>query len=360
MRVARKGTRAAVACLLLLAMMVVIPTTAGAQDPDPADLVVEIYSADGLPDVEELVFATEGNCVADEIRIPVSELVEDRARSLLYERISRTPECWVELTNLPDDWRIVAPLTNPAELGDYRTVIEGAADEMVWRLEAIPATHTATLAVKMVLQFDRENAPQGGAPDVAWACTDGTDVSADLLLFNNGETIGENNEGLVVRHEMLVAEGSTCTGSFDQTEGWAGPGSSGPITIGADETAVLKLVIRQLEAAPFMCGKTEATIVGSIWDDDIVATSGRDIIYVDAGDDLVAGKGGNDVICGGPGNDVLLGNGGKDKVKGGSGADLLKGGKGVDRLIGGPGNDKANGGADEATCKAERQRRCGG
>jgi dipeptidyl aminopeptidase/acylaminoacyl peptidase len=57
------------------------------------------------------------------------------------------------------------------------------------------------------------------------------------------------------------------------------------------------------------------------------------------GDDLIPGTAGRDVVCGGIGNDTLLGLGGADSLVGGFDDDVLDGGSGADRLRGDYGND---------------------
>lgn len=105
-----------------------------------------------------------------------------------------------------------------------------------------------------------------------------------------------------------------------------------------------------------MCG---VIIHANANDNEISATSARDIIYGyggndtwlygDAGDDIIfGGEGddeidggeGNDIIFGGPGNELwLYGSEGDDIIFGEDGEDELDGGPGNDSLYGGPGND---------------------
>jgi Ca2+-binding RTX toxin-like protein len=115
------------------------------------------------------------------------------------------------------------------------------------------------------------------------------------------------------------------------------------------------------------CKGKQASIVGTIWDDQITGTPAADVIAGLDGSDQVSGLDGNDLICGGGGNDTLTGSagndqligqqgddrlygqkgndklggkGGKDTLKGGPGKDILKGGAGKDILKGGAGKDK--------------------
>jgi len=79
--------------------------------------------------------------------------------------------------------------------------------------------------------------------------------------------------------------------------------------------------------------------VGSRYNDEIRATTARDLIWAHDGDDLVWGFEGNDVLDGQGGHDSLDGGIGDDEVYGGVGNDILWGGAGADRLDGGEGQD---------------------
>ena len=96
-------------------------------------------------------------------------------------------------------------------------------------------------------------------------------------------------------------------------------------------------------AAP-MCGRFEATIVGTRGADQIVGTSGNDIIVARGGADQIQGRGGLDLICAGRGSDQVSGGRGNDVLFAGKGADDLFGGRGDDGLRGGSGFDLGSGG----------------
>jgi Ca2+-binding RTX toxin-like protein len=92
------------------------------------------------------------------------------------------------------------------------------------------------------------------------------------------------------------------------------------------------------------CRGKQATIVGSIWGDQITGTPAADVIAGLDGNDQVSGLAGNDVICGGKGNDTLMGSDGNDQLIGQQGDDRLYGQNGNDELSGEGGNDKLKGG----------------
>ncbi len=105
-----------------------------------------------------------------------------------------------------------------------------------------------------------------------------------------------------------------------------------------------------------MCRGLEATIVGTVNDDVLVGTHGRDVIVGLAGADSINGRGGNDVICGNNGNDRLEGRGGRDILDGGNGKDRLLGGSGQDRLYGGDNVDTLLGGGGRDLMNGHRGR----
>ena len=79
--------------------------------------------------------------------------------------------------------------------------------------------------------------------------------------------------------------------------------------------------------------------------DDIVnALDGDDIVYGGDGDDLLEGGGGNDILHGENGNDTIIGDLDDDVLFGENGDDSLKGGFGNDALNGGVGDDLLDGG----------------
>jgi Ca2+-binding RTX toxin-like protein len=92
------------------------------------------------------------------------------------------------------------------------------------------------------------------------------------------------------------------------------------------------------------CRGKQATIVGTIWGDQITGTPAADVIAALDGNDQVSGLAGNDLICGGNGNDTLTGSAGNDQLIGEQGDDRLYGQNGNDELSGQGGNDKLKGG----------------
>ncbi|NNE74714.1 MAG: hypothetical protein HKN26_13690 [Acidimicrobiales bacterium] len=95
---------------------------------------------------------------------------------------------------------------------------------------------------------------------------------------------------------------------------------------------------------PVMCGKHEATIVGTDGDDLLIGTPGRDVIAAGSGNDRIFAGDGDDFVCAGPGHDVVYLELGNDIVKGEEGDDVLFGGEGADTLIGDAGDDVIDGG----------------
>lgn len=103
-------------------------------------------------------------------------------------------------------------------------------------------------------------------------------------------------------------------------------------------------------------GRPECTITGTVGDDVLTGTDGRDVICAKGGDDtvqsldrndIVFGGGGDDSINGGDGDDRLYGGAGRDSINGGDGRDTIKGGRGNDSTNGGPGRDQVDTGSGE-------------
>ena len=95
-------------------------------------------------------------------------------------------------------------------------------------------------------------------------------------------------------------------------------------------------------AGPPSCRGRPATLVASPGS-RTAGTLGDDVILGTAGRDLLASGEGDDVLCGRGGRDSLRSGGGGDRVYGGAGADRLRGGPGRDRCEGGPSPDRERG-----------------
>jgi Ca2+-binding RTX toxin-like protein len=80
-------------------------------------------------------------------------------------------------------------------------------------------------------------------------------------------------------------------------------------------------------------------LIGSNYNDVLVATDWGTTIDGGTGSDAVYGGAGNDMLYGGAGSDVVYGGQGDDKLDGGAGDDRLNGYAGNDRLEGGDGDD---------------------
>ena len=78
------------------------------------------------------------------------------------------------------------------------------------------------------------------------------------------------------------------------------------------------------------CRGLEATVFGTVADDDLLGTDGDDVIAGLDGSDTIDGGGGDDLVCGGAGNDVIEGGGGVDGSN--EGSDLLLGEVGDDTI----------------------------
>jgi Ca2+-binding RTX toxin-like protein len=104
---------------------------------------------------------------------------------------------------------------------------------------------------------------------------------------------------------------------------------------------------------PIIATTGDATIEGTIHDDEIIALSGNNILRGGAGNDTLRGGDGQDTLNGGDGNDVIYGGPGpgdlRDVIYGGAGDDLVFGGAGNNLIFGDDGRDTLNGGdgADE-------------
>jgi Ca2+-binding RTX toxin-like protein len=118
----------------------------------------------------------------------------------------------------------------------------------------------------------------------------------------------------------------------------AQPGGFRPEAFSNPQTQ-LERIPGEAQPAPKCKGKN-ATVVGTVDDDMLAGTSGKDVIVGLNGNDRINGKGGRDVICAGGGNDKVNGKGGNDKLFGQAGNDSLNGGAGRDRCVGGGGSDK--------------------
>jgi Ca2+-binding RTX toxin-like protein len=86
------------------------------------------------------------------------------------------------------------------------------------------------------------------------------------------------------------------------------------------------------------------TLIGTIGNDVIVGTEGKDTVDAKAGNDTICGLGGDDQLTADAGDDYVDGGSGKDTLKGSSGADTLIGGDNDDSLDGDDGNDVLIGG----------------
>lgn len=71
-------------------------------------------------------------------------------------------------------------------------------------------------------------------------------------------------------------------------------------------------------------------IRGSVYDDVIVGSAGRNQIIGDSGNDTITTAGGNDVVWGDAGDDVLIGSSAGETFYGGTGADFIDGAGGND------------------------------
>ena len=94
-------------------------------------------------------------------------------------------------------------------------------------------------------------------------------------------------------------------------------------------------------------------IDGGAGDDRLIGFGGDDVIFGGDGNDTIVGRGGNDELDGGAGNDRLIGSIESDFISGGEGDDIISGGGGFDGLFGGAGNDRIIGGADNDFMQGE-------
>jgi Ca2+-binding RTX toxin-like protein len=105
-----------------------------------------------------------------------------------------------------------------------------------------------------------------------------------------------------------------------------------------------------LDGSPDTGAGSAEVIVGTAYNDYIVAGEGDDTLYLGDGNDVAYGGGGADKLYGGNGNDYLYGGDAADLLDGGAGDDHVFGDSsgssvnGIDQLIGGSGNDYIYGG----------------
>ncbi len=97
----------------------------------------------------------------------------------------------------------------------------------------------------------------------------------------------------------------------------------------------------------FASEEPDTTAEGTAGPDGLVGTPFDDVILARAGNDTINGDIGNDYLDGNAGDDEVYGEVGEDTVLGGAGNDLLGGGTGGDFLRGGDGDDTLRGGADD-------------
>lgn len=81
-------------------------------------------------------------------------------------------------------------------------------------------------------------------------------------------------------------------------------------------------------------------LIGSNYDDQLIANHGATKLYGGAGNDYLLGLDGADTLYGGSGNDTIYGGTGNDILNGGSGNDTLDGEQGYNTLTGGAGADR--------------------
>ncbi|MHA4871305.1 type I secretion C-terminal target domain-containing protein [Duganella sp. PWIR1] len=94
---------------------------------------------------------------------------------------------------------------------------------------------------------------------------------------------------------------------------------------------------------------SDVDLTGGVFNDTLVALSGKNHLYGNGGDDLLQAGTDGDTLSGGSGNDTLIGGAGNDVLRGDSGRDLLQGGAGNDTLYSstGKGNETLEGGAGD-------------
>jgi Ca2+-binding RTX toxin-like protein len=117
------------------------------------------------------------------------------------------------------------------------------------------------------------------------------------------------------------------------------------------------------------CFGRVATIVGTLGDDELTGTPGRDVIVGLGGNDTIDGMKWSDFVCGDSGDDRVTSNYGNDTASGGAGADyvtskyqayggtgndfvyapVVYGGRGADHIYGGYRSDHLYGGAGDDT-----------
>jgi len=74
-------------------------------------------------------------------------------------------------------------------------------------------------------------------------------------------------------------------------------------------------------------------VIGSSFDDILIATPAHNAIFGSGDDDVIIGAGGDDSLHGEAGNNVLLGGSGDDVLDGGDGSDNQNGNGGIDSCV---------------------------
>jgi hypothetical protein len=252
------------------------------------------------------------------------------------------------LTYLVEELTGVDPSPRCPALGhlDYREAerrVEGVFVAVGYR-DLSTGLHAAYLPV----ETEQVSAP-GSRVCVAWSPARGLLRTGSLKTRQLGSKLGRlrycsYEEGLSVR-QRLMDRRSACRAAV-------------VLAVSVLAAVVFGAAASPAAAAP-MCGRFEATIVGTSGADQIVGTPGNDVIAARGGADQIQGRGGLDLICAGRGKDQLSGGRGNDVLYGNRGGDELFGDRGGDGLDGGPGFDLGNGGAGGDLCTSvELARRC--
>lgn len=101
------------------------------------------------------------------------------------------------------------------------------------------------------------------------------------------------------------------------------------------------------------CGESHSNfnmIRGTMINETLAGTEGRDLIFGLGGNDSITGGSGDDCIFGGDGADTILGGSGHDTIFGNAGDDIIRGELGSDTIDGGLGTDIVDAGPGSDSC----------
>jgi TolB protein len=395
--------RRASTVLCVLAVALLLPTSAGASPPSTNGLIAFRSDRGGAPQV--FAMGADGGNVAQVVGQPsaadLGPAWSPDGRHLAFMRIVRQggrPDLYVVNANGSARVRLTRTIVaerDPAWSPDgtliafaARTSIRGPFRIYVARADGTEVEQLTTQAAGTDrapawspdgTQIAYTSTRNGGFPELYLMNADG---SGQRRMTTNDEIDGNPSwspDGTRIAIERCCSSGTseifaidlatsleinlTATSSAHEFDpAWApdgtkvayvavpvGGGNVDVWAMNADGTGQTQLTTH---AAPDLSPSWQpvpiCTISGTDGPDQLVGTDGDDVICGLDGQDTISSGLGNDVVFGGPAGDTIQDQGGSDLLYGESGSDVLLGGPGYDGLDGGPGPDACTPGSDGA------------